>query len=98
MLSHWLLSVIGLKFISLYYLVLNISSHLSYSVNTNIALIINEQASQLLTISFCFSLQNTLHFSLQNLSSFTFILQECSYTNVFEMITFNINNLKIYGG
>jgi hypothetical protein len=96
----WLMCLICLTSISMYYVILNVVSYLSYSVNTNIELINEQQSIQFPTVSFCFTFETDNNNNNQTnddntLLQCTFNLQQCNLLNDFELVTFNyFNNLS----
>ena len=97
----WLMCLICLTSISMYYVILNVVSYLSYSVNTNIELINEQQSIQFPTVSFCFTFEtdnnnnNNQTNDDNTLLQCTFNLQQCNLLNDFELVTFNyFNNLS----
>jgi len=90
----WFLSVIGFTSLSIYYLVINVISYLSYSFVTNIALI-SETLPQFPAISFCFSSQNQIPSLKNNMIQCSFDLSNCDYQD-FELYSVNLSSVNYF--
>ena len=84
----WLISLIGFTFLSIHYVIINVTSFLSYSFVTNIA-IISETTPQFPTISFCITSGIQLPTPQNSLYSCTFDTKQCTFKD-FEISTVNL--------
>ena len=90
----WLISLIGFTFLSIHYVIINVTSFLSYSFVTNIA-IISETTPQFPTISFCITSGIQLPTPQNSLFSCTFDTKQCTFKD-FEISTVNLVNANYF--
>jgi len=90
----WIICLIGLTGLSVYYLIINVISYLSYSFVTNIA-VISETTPQFPTISFCITSRIQLPTPQNSLYSCTFDSKQCTFKD-FEISTVNLVNNNFF--
>jgi hypothetical protein len=90
----WLISLIGFTFLSIHYVIINLTSYLSYSFVTNIA-VISEKTPQFPTISFCITSGIQLPTPQNSLFSCTFDSKQCTFED-FEISTVNLVNANYF--
>ncbi len=90
----WIICLIGLTGLSVYYLIINVISYLSYSFVTNIA-VISETTPQFPAISFCITSGIQIPTPQNSLYSCTFDSKQCTFED-FEISTVNLVNVNYF--